>query len=590
MQRVERGGDRQNFVATRLRRGQTSAVKSPCANPLAELIEAVDELGFLAPRLLPPGDGGSGAEVANSIENDLRKFASETALLAEEVAALAAEGNAAVAVRRYRHDGRNRLNHLFGLVQLLRLASPPPALADALEEASGALERCLAALSSTSTEESADKSLVAAAGLMAGGEAGEAEAAKDAGMLLVADDDAENREILRRLLEPRGFRLEFAENGVDAIARMETTDYDAVLLDIRMPEMDGFEVLSRLREGGRLGNTPVIVVTGLQEEQDAVRCIEKGAEDFLSRPIRPALLMARLRASLEKKRLREKVFEQHFTRELARELARSPDPMKMQARQAEVTVLFCDIRGFSAVSERLGPTQTVAWLGGVMGEFSSVVIEHSGVLVDYTGDELLAMWGAPNEQPDHAELAFRAALEIRDRLPSVDQQWRAVVGAPTEVGIGISSGEALVGNIGTHRKFKYGPLGTVVNLASRVQHATKVFRTPMLLTGATAAHLSGRTRTRRLARVRVRNIEAPVDLYEPAPVGAGEEWERLASSYEAALEAYERGETGRCGELLAEFQAARPDDAAAAMLRTRLAELATSCDGPFDPVLDLSAG
>ncbi len=190
-----------------------------------------------------------------------------------------------------------------------------------------------------------------------------------AGTLLIADDDPENREILRRLLEPRGFRLAFAVNGVETIARMEREDFDAVLLDIRMPEMDGFEVLSRLRETGRLGNTPVIVVTGLQEEQDAVRCIENGAEDFLSRPIRPALLMARLSASLEKKRLREKVFEQHFTPELARELARNPDPMKMQARQAEVSVMFCDIRGFSAVSERLGPAQTIAWLGGSWANF-----------------------------------------------------------------------------------------------------------------------------------------------------------------------------------------------------------------------------
>jgi adenylate cyclase len=575
------------FVATRPPSGDTPRVKSPSPDSLAQLVEAVADLGAVLPKLDP--EGGSPALAA-----DLRKFSVETGLLSAEVSALVAEAGGEEALRRYRHDGRNRLNHLFGLVQLIRIGAPPPALVAAVDEAATALERCLAGLASApSPSEEREGELDAPApsddapsdSLLA---LTDGDGPEETGTLLVADDDPENCEILRRLLEPRGFRLEFAENGVEAIEKLERGDYDAVLLDIRMPLMDGFEVLSRLREGGRLGNTPVIVVTGLQEEQDAVRCIEKGAEDFLSRPIRPALLMARLRASLEKKRLRERVFEQHFTRELARELARNPDPMKMQARQAEVTVMFCDIRGFSAVSERLGPAQTVAWLGGVMGEFSSVVIDHGGVLVDYTGDELLAMWGAPNEQPDHAELACRAALEIRARLPELDREWKSVVGVATEVGIGISSGEALVGNIGTHRKFKYGPLGTVVNLASRVQGATKPFRTSMLLTGATAEKVPGLFPTRRLARVRARNIAAPVDLLEPGPPDDGAQWEGLARLYEEALAAFERAELDRAEALLSDFLGKSPGDGAAELLSRRLAEARSGKS--FDPVWDLPSG
>ncbi len=556
-------------------------------DPLVALREAAAELGRLASRLLAEGgsaDAGDGRGAA--LEADFRKFADETGLLQREIDGLASQGGGSAPLLRYRHDGRNRLNHLFGLLQLVRLGEPPAALGETLDAVAASLEQCLEALSADPGAGPPEQGADAEAECDKVAEPAE----EDAGTLLVADDDPENREILRRLLEPRGFRIDFAVNGVETIEKMERTDYDAVLLDIRMPEMDGFEVLSRLREGGRFGNTPVIVVTGLQEEQDAVRCIERGAEDFLSRPIRPALLMARLRASLEKKRLRERVFEQHFTRELARELARNPDPMKMQARQAEVTVMFCDIRGFSAVSERLGPAPTVAWLGGVMGEFSSVVIDHGGVLVDYTGDELLAMWGAPNEQPDHAELACRAAAEIRARLPGLDRQWRHVVGAPTEVGIGISSGEALVGNIGTHRKFKYGPLGTVVNLASRVQGATKAFRTPMLLTGATAAKVPDLFPMRRLARVRVSNIAAPVDLHEPAPDGADEDWERLARLYESALESYEGGDFAAARKALGSYLAAAPEDAAAELLRRRLAEADDPTDGAFDPVWNLPKG
>ena len=446
---------------------------------------------------------------------DLSNFKNEAVIFLGEIpgwfplAALPANDDPAERerLRGARHDARNRLNHLFGILQLIRLGKPPVTLLHLSSDAVRRLEACLTAIITMTPGQDLEPDVPTPAAAIAMLPPG------SAGHLLIADDDAENRSILGRLLEPLGFRLAFAENGVEAIRQMAMQDFDAVLLDIQMPEMDGFEVLSRLRESGQLRNTPVIVVTGLQEEQDAVRCIENGAEDFLSRPIRPALLMARLSASLEKKRLREKVFEQHFTRELARELARNPDPMKMQARQAEVSVMFCDIRGFSAVSERLGPTQTVDWLSGVMGEFSSIVIDHGGVLVDYTGDELLAMWGAPNEQPNHAELACRAALEILHCLPALNGIWLPRVGAETEVGIGINSGEALVGNVGTHRKFKYGPLGTAVNLASRVQGATKFLKTSLLITGETAEKVRDIFPTRRLCQVLVQNIRTPVHLH-----------------------------------------------------------------------------
>ncbi len=537
------------------------------ARSLADLRPLLPRMESLAADGLPEG-----------IVRDLATFAKTAALLGEELAIWRERAHEAEPGewRIFRHDARNRLNQLFGLVQLMRLAAPPGQLPVLLDEAMPFLEGCVKAL--RDPDPAPDKTTRALPDTIR-------VTATDAGHLLIADDNAENRDLLRRLLEPSGFRLAFAMTGTETIALMEREDFDAVLLDIQMPEMDGFEVLSRLRESGRLGNTPVIVVTGLQEEQDAVRCIENGAEDFLSRPIRPALLMARLNASLEKKRLREKVFAQHFTPELARELARNPDPMKMQARHAEVSVMFCDIRGFSSVSEKLGPTQTIAWLGGVMGEFSSIVIDHGGVLVDYTGDELLAMWGAPNEQPDHAELACRAALEILDRLPAISAQWRPFVNGETQVGIGVNSGDALVGNVGTHRKFKYGPLGTAVNLASRVQGATKYLGTSLLLTGETARRVRSAFDSRRLCRVRVQNIDQPVDLHEPR-ISDSSNWKLLAALYESALDAFEaRDFAGAQGHLDA-FQSHAPSDGPARMLRSRIEAAAIEPEG-FDPVWTL---
>ncbi|MCG8601611.1 MAG: response regulator [Verrucomicrobiales bacterium] len=547
----------------------------PAADRLCHLVE---KLGMDAPDGVPEAD-------AEQFSRDLKKLHNEAPAFRSGIAQwfgedVSTDSRFSAALRKSRHDARNQLNHLFGTIQLMQMFPCPPEFLDRSREIVGVLESCLALVSGTAAIAEESEEPPEASHLPC-------EPGESAGIILVADDDPENREILDRLLQPCGFEVQFAENGRIAIEKIEANDFDAVLLDIEMPEMDGFQVLESLRESGHLRYTPVIVVTGLQEEQDAVRCIEIGAEDFLSRPIRPALLMARLNASLEKKRLREKVFEQHFTPELARELARNPDPMKMQARQAEVSVLFCDIRGFSSISERLGPSQTIDWLGGVMGEFSTRVIELGGVLVDYTGDELMAMWGAPNVQPNHAELACRAAMEIRKSLDDLNEKWRPVVDAETEVGIGVNTGEALVGNVGTHRKFKYGPLGTVVNLASRVQGATKYLRTPMLVTGYTAAQLPLSFSRRRLCQVRVQNIQAPVHLYELEPPGARPDWAELAKRYQDSLEEFESGNFRKASSILSDVLLESPDDGPGLQLMARIVESMLNDGEEFSPVWEL---
>lgn len=474
-------------------------------------------------------------------------------------------------LRSLRHEWKNHLNHIVGPAQFIAMEFGGVSTPRSLETVLGLCHRCLAELNGGSDPHHLPAPSDHGAGL-----AEPLKSAAHPGRILVADDDPENRQLLARLLQAMGHETLFAENGREALDAIRSDDrLDAVLLDIRMPEMDGFEVLEELRESGHLRHTPVIVVTGLQEERDAVRCIEIGAEDFLSRPIRPALLAARLNASLEKKRLREQVFEQHFTPELAREFARNPDLTQMKGRVAEVSVLFCDIRGFSAVSERIGPEQTIDWLGDVMGEFSGRVIDQGGVLVDYTGDELLALWGAPGEQPDHAERACRAALEMLAALPELNARWEPEIGAETAIGIGISTGPALVGNIGTHRKFKYGPLGTTVNLGSRIQGATKFLGTTVLASGDTLKRI-GENRSaefprRRLCRVRVRNIREPVELWEIVPP-SGDGWEELKARYEEALVHFEAAEFHRASAVLGELLVQFPGDGPSLMLMSRVVD------------------
>jgi adenylate cyclase len=242
-------------------------------------------------------------------------------------------------------------------------------------------------------------------------------------------------------------------------------------------------------------------------------------------------------------------FEQFFTPQLARHLAENPE--MLQGRIEQVTLLFCDVRGFSRISEKLGAEKTVSWISDIMAELSECVIDHQGVLVDYIGDELLAMWGAPEPQADHAQLACRAALAMLEKLPALNAQWEAILGEPIAFGIGLNSGEAQVGNTGSPRKFKYGALGNTVNLASRVQGATKHLQTHLLITEATYRLLDEtlRDRARRLGTVQVINIKNPVTLYELAtPRQAG--WPDWKDVYEQALVKFEEKDFRGAARLL----------------------------------------
>ncbi len=278
-------------------------------------------------------------------------------------------------------------------------------------------------------------------------------------------------------------------------------------------------------------------------------------------------------------------FGQFFTPELSRQLALQPDLLK--GRDSEVSILFCDIRRFSRISERLGPAGTVEWVGDVMGALSDCVLTHRGVLVDYIGDELMAMWGAPESQEDHARLACRAALDMQRLLPKLNERWQGRIGEPLALGIGVNTGRARVGNTGSRHKFKYGPLGPMVNLASRVQGATKYLRTRLLVTESTHACLGDEFWWRRLCKVRVVNIPTPVDLYELATPG-DTDWKDIQPRYDIALKEFEQGNFSGAARTLGNLLAEHPDDGPSLVLMGRaIAALVAPETGTFDPVWEL---
>jgi adenylate cyclase len=246
--------------------------------------------------------------------------------------------------------------------------------------------------------------------------------------------------------------------------------------------------------------------------------------------------LARLKSEADAAR-RLVQFEQFFTAELAREL--DLNPSLLDGREKEITILFSDIRGFSRLSEQLDPREVCQLAADVMDCQSALVREHGGSVVNYSGDGMLAMWNAPGDQPDHAIRACRAALAMNGELASLDARWRARIGRPVQVGIGVNTGRALVGNTGSRTKFMYGPQGHSVNLASRVEGATKQLGVPILITGSTQASLGNTFATRRICRVRVVGIDGAVDLYELHAGQPSSDWCRFRDAYEAGLRAFE---------------------------------------------------
>lgn len=280
------------------------------------------------------------------------------------------------------------------------------------------------------------------------------------------------------------------------------------------------------------------------------------------------------------------MFEQFFTPELARALDR--DPSLLEGKDRDITVLFADIRNFTRLSEKLGARMSCQLVEAVMERLTTRIREFGGVLVTYLGDGLLAMWNAPLDQADHALLACRAGLALIDELPALNAEWEPILGGPLKLGVGINTGSAVVGNMGSRLKLHYGPLGHTVNLASRVEGATKQLGVSILITGATRKMLSETFVARRVCRVRVVGLVEPVDLIELHSAEPHPEWQGHSQTYEMALAHYEAGRWTEACRLLMPLVAENTySDVPSLTLMEKCLACLKAPPETFDPVWEL---
>lgn len=336
----------------------------------------------------------------------------------------------------------------------------------------------------------------------------------DSARLLLVEDNKVNRLLLARTLQLLGHKVDTAENGVQALAAMRQQTFDLVLLDITMPEMDGFEVLQHMFADTQLRDLPVIVTSALEGLAHVVRCIELGAEDYLTKPVNPVLLKARLNASLEKKRLRDQQKElvrRFATAEVAQDLAESG--FALGGRRVQATVMFCDIRGFTSLVETQPPEDTIELLNTYYTLMFDAISGRGGVVNQMIGDGLMALFGAPLPLPDTALAAVQAAQDMTEMIELFNAERSAMGQVPIAIGIGVATGEVIAGYTGTQQRATYTCIGDTVNLAARLEAQTKVAGRGILIDELTHAALHGAIPTDALGPVQLKGKAAASQVF-----------------------------------------------------------------------------
>jgi adenylate cyclase len=336
--------------------------------------------------------------------------------------------------------------------------------------------------------------------------------------LLVVDDNKVNRLLLAHSLELQGHSVALAENGRVALEMLRREGFDLLLLDMEMPEMDGFQVLEQLVSDRQLRDLPVIVTSSLEGIANIVRCIELGAEDYLTKPVNPVLLKARIEASLEKKSLRDQqkeLMRRFATPEVAQDLQNSG--FSLGGKLVHASVMFSDIRGFSSLAESQPPNETIELLNTYYALMFEAISGHGGVVTVMMGDGLMSVFGAPMALPDYAENAVRAAQEMVELIDLFNVDRQAAEKPPINIGIGIASGEMVAGYAGTNKRATYTCIGDTVNLAARLETHTKVAQRAILIDQATRSALSTRITVELLGPVPFKGKATAVDVFSVDP-------------------------------------------------------------------------
>ena len=323
-------------------------------------------------------------------------------------------------------------------------------------------------------------------------------------LILIVDDNLTNLDILQARLEAHNYKILTATDGESGLALAKEKEPDLILLDIMMPKMDGIEVCRHIRADASLPFMPIIMVTAKADSKDIVAGLEAGSDEYLTKPVDHAALVARVKSMLRVKALHDTVLEQSakleaqssqlaewnrtLEQEVAEQLAKlqqvgrlkrflSPQLVNLitssgeegllESHRREVTVVFIDLRGFTTFSDYAEPEEVIGFLRSYHAEMGKLIFEFEGTLEHFAGDGIMVFFNDPIPQEDHTEKAVRMALEMQARVGDLRQGWLKK-GYDLDLGVGIAAGYATLGTIGFEGRMDYGAVGNVTILASRL--------------------------------------------------------------------------------------------------------------------------
>jgi class 3 adenylate cyclase len=358
--------------------------------------------------------------------------------------------------------------------------------------------------------------------------------------ILIVDDNETNRCILVARLSAEGYETSEAEDGESALAVVREVAPDVVLLDVMMPKIDGFEVCRRLKADTTLGLVPIIMVTARIDSKDVVTGLDAGADEYLTKPIDHAALVARVRSMLRIKELHDRVeiqaaelaswnrmLEQRVAEQLVQiervsRLKRFLSPQiaelilssstyeALASHRRQVTIVFGDLRGFTAFAEIAEPEEVMAVMREYHATIGALIHEFDGTLERFLGDGIMVIFGDPIPCPDPCARAVQMAVAMRDRLSELSNKWRRER-HELGFGVGIAYGYATLGPIGFEGRSEYSAIGTVVNLAARL--CAEACDGQILIDSKVRAALDGKATTEPVGELTLKGLHRPIAAY-----------------------------------------------------------------------------
>lgn len=375
--------------------------------------------------------------------------------------------------------------------------------------------------------------------------------------ILLVDDEPQNLFLLEELLEMEGYATCSVQSGAEALLQVQQSLPDLILLDVMMPDMDGFEVCQQLRRSAITQAIPIIFLTALDDDQSRLKGLEVMGDDYLTKPMQMNLVLTKINSVLRLVQLRQETQQRQLSQQEARLKQEAREQAKQQmmaawqihealsekfrlfvpdqflrriapkgvesiqlgnAISAELTVLFCDIRGFTAIVESQQAQTTFNWLNALFTAINESIMQHNGFIDKYLGDAVMAVFDQPDTHPMDG---LQAAIATQNALTQFNQtRHQFGLDEPIRIGIGLHTGEGVIGTLGASQRMDTTVIGDVVNTASRLEELTKVYQTPIIVSEQTVAALplDHPFQLRYLDQIVPRGKQQPLKIFEALEV------------------------------------------------------------------------